>query len=293
MKKRIIGIPRTAYYYKEGVFWKHFFLKLGCKIILSSETNNKIKENGQNNLTSDNCFQNKLLFGHIKMLSKSCDYILIYSNCSYYNNCINYKILKNNLYNHLISSQILEYNNHKNKYLEIIRIASKITKNPIRIIYSYIYAQKKQNNYNINLENYEKNKLNNQNNKVLLIGNYNNIEDKYISNTIIDRFIKNNVTPLFSNKLSKKEAIFFSNNYKNKINSIEIKRLLGSIFYYEYSIKGIIYISNTNCKLDNYIFDVIKNEFKKIPIIDIKTNNDPNKETKLELFIDTIKNNNK
>lgn len=290
MRKTIIGIPRTAYYYKDGVFWKHFFLKLGCKIILSSETNKDIIKNGNNNLPRNNCFQNKLLFGHIKMLSKSCDYILIYSSCSYYRNCINYKILKNNLNNHLISSQILDYNNN---YLEILKIASKITKNPIKIIYSYIYAKKKQKNYNNNFKNYEKNKINCDNNKVLIIGNINNIDDKYISNIVINNLKKNNITPLFSNKLSKKEAIFFSKNYKEKISLLEIKRLVGSIYYYEYIIKGIIYIYDANCKVDNYIYEVIKKEFKRIPTIDIENNIDINKETKLELFIDTIKNNNK
>lgn len=288
MKKPKIGIPRIAYYYKEGVFWKHFFLGLGCKIIMSKETDKEKIKNGDNNLATDNCFQNILYFGHIMELSKSCDYILIYTNCSYYTSCINYKIFQNVIKKHLISSQILLFNNKKNNFIETIKIALNLTKNPFKILYSYIYAKDKQKKYNNNLENFEKNKINNQNNKILLVSNYNNIEDKYISSQIINYLSKNNITTLSSNHLSKKEAFFYSKYFNDQYITKDIKQLVGSIYYYQYSIKGIIYLSTNNCKLDNYIYNIIKNEIKNIPIINVESSNNINIETKLELLIDTI-----
>ncbi len=286
MKKIKIGIPRTNMYYKYGVFWKHFFLCLNCKIILSPETNNEILTIGSNNLLNNNCINNKKYFGHIKKLINSCDYILIYKECLNFPSCIYYKQFIENLKIHLSSSQILFFNPNKNKIKEITKIALKLTKNPIRIIYAYLYAYDKQKNYNINKENNQKNKLNNNENKVLIVNSENNIYKEEILN-----YLENNkITPIFSNNLSKKESLFFTKHINDLYINKEIKEYLGSIYYYQYSIKAIIYLNNTNCILDNYIYTFIKNEIKNISTINIDNNNLINIETKLELLIETINN---
>lgn len=291
MKKIKIGIPRTNYYYKYGVFWKHFFLNLGCKILLSPETNNKIIENGENNLINSNCLQNKIYYGHIKELSNTCDYILVYKECNYQTNCINYKLFIESIKNHLISSQILSINSKANPLFEALRKSLKLTKNPIKIVYSILIAYKKQRNYNLNIQNNQKNMFSNQEKKVLIISN-NLIYDKYLSITILNYLNNNGITPLFTNNLSKKEVKLNMPYIKDNFFNTEINNVIGAIEYYQYNIKHIIFMSNNNCIVENLMYNYIKKEFKKIPITKINGYKEQQLETKLELLIDTINNSN-
>ena len=295
MKKIKIGIPRTSLYNKNGTFLKNFFLGLGCKVILSKETDTNIINIGANNISKDNCYLNKMYLGHILQLTNSCDYIIIYTNCSYLNGCTQNMILQNNLKKHLISSKILTFNPSKNIFCEIIKLGFKLSKNPIKILYSYFFAKTKQKNYDINKHNYQKNKVNNLNNKVLIISNYTNIEDNYTSKYIINYLEKNKITPLFSNCLPVKQALINTDYIYDKTLTKDTKILLGVINYYKYIVKGMIYISNENCQMDKYIYSKIKEETLKVPMINISINEVSNNikiETKLELLIDTINKNN-
>ena len=295
MKKIKIGIPRTALYNKNGTFLKNFFLGLGCKVILSKETDINIINMGVNNISKDNCYLNKIYLGHILQLSNSCDYIIIYTNCSYSNECIQNMILQSNLKKHLISSQILSFNSSKNIFFEFIKLGFKLSKNPIKILYSYFFAKSKQKNYEINKQNYQKNKITNLNNKVLIVSNYTNIEDNYTSKYIINYLERNKITPLFSNCLPIEQALLNTDYIYDKTLTKDTKILFGVINYYKYIVKGMIYISNENCQMDKYIYSKIKEETLKVPMINISINEVSNNikiETKLELLIDTINKNN-
>ena len=285
MKKIKIGIPRTNIYNKYGVFFKHFFLCLNCKIILSPETNNKIIKTGENNLSYSNCKENKIYFGHIKELASSCNYILISTECNKNSNCINYYQFLENIKQQLLSSQILFFNPNKNNFIEILKIAIKITKNPLKILYSYLYAKERQKNYNTNIQNNQKNKLNRPEKKVLLVTT--NIHNNIIKK-LENKLNSFNIVTIFSNYLPEKDSLFFSKNIKNKQINKEIKRQLGSVDYYQYSIKAIIYIKTQNCILDDYIYSLIKENTKTKNIIILE--NELNTDTYIELLTDTANN---
>ena len=293
MKKKI-GIPRIGYYYKKGVFLKNFINYLGHKTVLSKETNIEIINNGNNNLSYDNCFFNKIYLGHILNIAKSCDFVIIYTECSHYKKCIKNQILIETIKKHIISNQILIFNTSNIFFVETMKLALKLTKNPIKIIYSYLRSLKKQKNHSINKENLERNKINNQYNKILITGSHNNINNKYFIAKIINYLSKENITPLFSNNLNKKDLEPFIFKDKNKVFSQESKEIIGATNYYQYCIKGIIYLSTENCETDEYLYNCLKEKITKLPILNIPLNEHMNQEkieTELEILIDDIKRN--
>ncbi len=267
MKKIKIGIPRTCIYNKKGVLLKNYLIFLGCKIILSNETN--IEK--ENNLPTDTCNYNKEYFKNIIKQTNSSNYIVIKSNCEYYQKCQKYKKFIDVIKCHIDNSQILMINPYKYELLEYFKMGFKITKNPLRIIVSYYLAKQKQKRYTINKNNYEKNKLNNDKQKVLLIANYNNIENNPITKYIINKLKENNITTLLSSNVKEKEAMLHSSFFENRNISKETKLLVGSIYYYRYCVRGIIYLTIPNCTIDKYIINIVKNEIKEMPIISIET----------------------
>ena len=299
MKKIKIGIPRAFHYYRYGVLWKTYFECLGLKVILSPETNQEILSLGINNTIDECCLSYKIFVGHALYLSKMCDYLLIPRICDYGKKdkvCTRFNGTYDNLKQLLSKSQILdfniEYTKQKYQFFELIKLGLKFSKNPIKIIYSYLYAIKKQKKYNLINEKEQKNKLQKTNKKILIISHFYNIKDKFITKYIIEYLEKNDITLIYSNYLDRKIAKTFSEYFSNTLYWKYSKEMIGSLYYYKYQVDGIIFISTYPCGIDSLVNNlaIYKNKDNHILNLLIDENiTELSLETKLESFIDIIK----
>ena len=232
-----------------------FLINLNCKIISNKEKELTIRDKI--------CYPYQIYINDINVLSEICDYILI---PEIYNYGINNNVcpyLKEILTDKITKRQILRY---KIKYTSLIFeitslfiIGLKLTKNIIKIIYSYIYAKRKQINYNNNQENYQRHLIDKEQKKILIMSYFYILED--IKEEIISILKKYNIIPLFSNYLNKKEAYKFSQYYKEELGNIYVKEMVGAYYYYQYIVSGVIYISPNNLyilSVESFIFKQIK-----------------------------------
>ena len=299
MKKIKIGIPRAFLYYRYGVLWKTFFTTLGCKIILSPETNEDIITLGKNNTIDESCLSYKIYIGHVIYLKNRCDYILIPRICDYGKKdkvCTRFNGTYDNVKELIPSTNILTYNIHHTKFqyefLEFIKIGLKLSKNPIKIIYSYLKGKKKQKQYFKNKENEQINKLQNKNKKVLIISHFYNLNDNYLSKYIKDYLENNDITLIYSDCLDKSLAKSFSDYFSDTLYWKYSKEMLGSLYYYRHQINGLIFISTYPCSLDALVNNLAIYKNSYLPILNIILDENTSKlnlETKLESYIDIIK----
>jgi len=299
MKKIKIGIPRAFLYHRYGVLWKNFFTSLGCKIILSPETNEEIVTLGKNNTIDESCLSYKIYIGHVIYLKDKCDCILVTRICDYGKKdkvCTRFNGTYDNIKYLIPKDQIISYNitNTKFKYelFGFLKMGFKISKNPIKIIYSYINAKKKQKKYNQTKENEEKNKLHKPNKKILIISHFYNLNDKFISKYIKDYLENNDLTILYSDNLDNSLASSFSEYFSDTLYWKYSKEMIGSLYYYRHQINGIIFISTYPCGIDALVNNlaIYKNNFLPILNLVIDENiSEVSLETKLESFIDIVK----
>jgi len=299
MKKIKIGIPRAFHYYRYGILWKTFFENLGCKVIISPETNQEILNLGINNTIDECCLPYKIYIGHALYLKDKCDYLLIPRICDYGKKekvCTRFNGTYDNLKLLISNKQILNYNiehtKHKYQLIGLIKIALKFTKNPLKIIYSYYKANKRQIKYNKNKENENKNKLLKLNKKVLIISHFYNVQDKYISNYIIKYLENSNISPIFSNYLDKKVATKFAEYFSNTLYWKYSQEMMGALYYYKYQVDGIIFISTYPCGIDSLVNNLAVYKNRQISILNLNIDENTTElslETKLESFIDIIK----
>lgn len=298
MKKIKVGIPRALLYYRYGVLWKTFFESLGCNVVLSPETNNHLVELGVNNTIDECCLSYKIYVGHVLYLSKICDYILIARVCDYGKKdkvCTRlngtYDDIKHKIPKDQIIDYDIEYTNLKFPILSFIKIGFRFSKNPIKIIYSYIKARNKQQKYDISQANQEKNKLEKSNKKILILSHFYNIQDKFISKYIIDYLETNNIIPIYSNKLDKKNTKDFSLYFSNTLYWKYSKEMIGSLYYSKNMIDGIIFISTYPCGIDSLVNNLAILKNQELPILNLiidENITEVSLETKLESFIDIL-----
>jgi len=299
MKKIKIGIPRAMLYYRYGVLWKNFFENLNCNVILSPETNREILDLGINNTIDECCLSYKIYIGHVLYLSKKCDYILISRICDYGKKdkvCTRFNGTYDNIRYLISKKQIIDYNiehtKYKYEFFSFFKMGLKFSKNPIRIICSYVLAKKKQKQFEINKQNEEKNKLLKPNKKILIISHFYNIKDKFISKYIIEYLENANIIPIFSNNLDKLVATKFSEYFSNTLYWKYSKEMIGSLYYYLHQIDGLIFISTYPCGVDSLVNNLAirkNNNIPKLNLIIDENITDLSLETKLESFIDIIR----
>jgi len=298
MKKIKVGIPRALLYYRYGVLWKNFFENLGCNVVLSPETNRQIVELGINNTIDECCLSYKIYVGHVLRLSNICDYILISRVCDYGRKdkvCTRLNGTYDDIKHKIPEEQILdfdiEYTKLKFPILGFIKMGFKFTKNPIKILYSYYKAKKKQQKYDINRANYEKNKLTKNNKKILILSHFYNIEDKFISKYIIDYLEENNITPIYSSKIDRKITKDFSLYFSNTLYWKYSKEMIGSLYFSKNMIDGLIFISTYPCGIDSLVNNLAILKNKDLPILNLIIDENITElslETKLESFIDIL-----
>ena len=298
MKKIKVGIPRALLYYRYGVLWKNFFESLGCNVVLSPETNRQIIELGVNNTIDECCLSYKIYVGHVMYLSKICDYILISRVCDYGKKdkvCTRlngtYDDIKHKIPEEQILDYDIEYTKLKFPIIGFIKMGFKFSINPIKIIYSYYKAKKKQQKYDINQANYEKNKLQKNNKKILILSHFYNIQDKFISKYITNYLEENNIIPIYSNKLDRNVTKDFSLYFSNTLYWKYSKEMIGSLYYTKNMIDGIIFISTYPCGIDSLVNNLTILKNKDIPILNLVIDENITElslETKLESFIDIL-----
>lgn len=73
-----VGIAKAGMFYDLFPFWSAFFKEIGAKVVLSSDSSEKILEKGKKYLNSEMCYPVEVLFGHYKdLLEMNVDYIFI------------------------------------------------------------------------------------------------------------------------------------------------------------------------------------------------------------------------
>ena len=298
MKTITIGLPKALLYYRYETLWKYFFKELGCKIITSDDTTKETIENGKKYSIDESCLSSKIYIGHVYNLIGKCDYIFIPRIENYGKEekvCVKFNALYDIVKNLFPQEKILDFNiektKHPIKWLNYFKLGLKITKNPIRIIKSYLKANNRQRIYNKDNLLKQNKKLNSKKKKILIVSHPYNIYDNYIGKPIIKKLKEMNIEIIYADVLNHKIAKMYAKELSPTLYWTHSKELIGAINYYKYSVDGIIFLTTFPCGLDSLVNELMIRKINDLPItnilVDEQTAN-TGLETRIESFIDII-----
>ena len=300
MKKKIkIGIPRAFLYYRNYILWKNFFEIIGCNIVLSPNTDSDIVKVGSKLSVDESCLPSKIYLGHINYLIDKCDYVLIPRIYSYGRKkrvCVKFNGIYDVVNNIFPDIKILDYNidNLKFKYelFGFIKMGLKLNRNIFRIIYAYIIGKIKEYKYNKTLILKQDKVMRSNKLKVLIVSHPYIVYDKYLSSNIINYLKDEDIDILYSDRMNRKESIYYAEEESNTLYFLYSKENIGSVFYYKDLVDGIIFLSSFPCGVDSLVNELVIRKIDNVPCINIILDDSTSTGglyTRLESFVDIIK----
>lgn len=321
-----IGIPRALLYYKQAPFWQSFFTELGADVIVSPVTNSQILNIGLEAASSEVCLPVKVFYGHAISLADKCDYVFVPRTVSIENDaytCPKFlglpdmlRALPQNL--PILSIDINAKKKRRYFYQALVKLGSRLGKNPVATYRAYIKAQKA-------LGTFQEEKLSGRlasdilnptfspdtrlsryfqrghptpdSLKIGVVGHPYNVYDPYISLNFIERLKKQHVHIRTSESVPHQIIAGQIAKLPKSIYWSYEKEVVGSVMHWLENnlVDGIIYLLAFACGPDSLIQVLIEDQARKkqdiplMPMIIDEHSGEAGFLTRMEAFIDMLK----
>ncbi|MEJ5366254.1 MAG: acyl-CoA dehydratase activase [Desulfosoma sp.] len=73
----VVGVPLALHALEWGPFWVRLLAALGCRVVVSPKTDNRIALKGVESMTAETCFPVKVFHGHVRMLLDHAEYLFL------------------------------------------------------------------------------------------------------------------------------------------------------------------------------------------------------------------------
>ncbi|MCX6808494.1 MAG: acyl-CoA dehydratase activase-related protein [Candidatus Berkelbacteria bacterium] len=305
MKKQItIGIPKALLYYKYFELWKVFFEQLGCKIIVSPDTNLAILKSGLNLAVDESCLAIKIFLGHVEFLKDKVDFVFLPRIVSLHKGeqaCTKFLGLYDTVNNTFPNINILEYNvdvpNGLTEQRELIRAGQKVEKSYFKVARAYQAARKA---YLKSLDDKVREQANlletDSDLKILIVAHPYTIYDSLAGQNISKFLNKENVTLLYSDCFDQKISHKLGGEISKDLYWTYNKEFLGAIELCKDKVDGLIYAMSFPCGPDALVIDFAQKVYKTIPSLVLtidELQGEAGLMTRLESFVDILRLKNK
>ncbi len=304
----VIGIPKALFYFQHNLLWESFFKNLGCRVILSEDTNIEIMNNGIKLCGNENCLPIKIFHGHVHYLADKADIIFIPRYMSLNKNeytcpqfCGIPDIAPLNIGKDI---RVIEVRLHLDKAVNITvdslkDIAFHLNIDIKEVATAFIKAL---DTHNASIKKDEKaihgssSSEEGYSHNIVVLGHPYMIYDRYLSMNLIKKLNDRKIRVLTSKNLdynTKRENAF---PFQDKVFWEIGLDNLGSCFAYtkNKSISGMIYLTPFACGLDSLIIEFIERRIKKestMPFLKLTVDEHSGEagfDTRLEAFLDMI-----
>ncbi|NHJ39068.1 MAG: hypothetical protein FK731_03475 [Asgard group archaeon] len=325
-KPKRVGLPRALIHYKFETMWKVFFQELGAEVVVSPETNKKIREMAIESAPDEDCYSTKIYHGHILELKDKVDCLFIPRFGSRHKTdmgCpkfIGLADVLRSMYPDLPKIIAPHYNvakyGHKKKdfFREVLKVGFVFTKNPLRIIRAMKKALKADKEYKkklvIDIEKLKKWErseilLNAPPDKILgekplkiaLVGHSYVINDSYCSLDIKKKLQQHGVDLITSEQMPRELIDEQLAKLENRLYFEFEREILGSIMYFfeSESVDGIIHLMVFSCGPDSLAGELAsrfarrQHEVQLLQLVFDDLTAEAGMKTRIEAFIDMLR----
>jgi predicted nucleotide-binding protein (sugar kinase/HSP70/actin superfamily) len=278
LNPKVIGIPRGLSYFLDEFNWEEFFNIIGYSVRYSENSSVKIFELGNKYAGSDQCFPVKVYYGHVISLLEKTKNIFIPQYISFQEGtyCCPKVIglpglIKNSIPHefNLITAQI-DLGKHHFSMVNILRLALRLTANPIRLIKAFRYftasikrPRKGFNSTKLPVNNSSKGK----NGLIGVVGHNYTLHDPLLNMGVLNRMMEfgfDIITSEASERFNAQEnrQLYFKRRKPHWDFGQAILDAVQNMLQDDH-VKGIIFITFFGCGIDAFIEEIFKNNISE------------------------------
>lgn len=301
-----IGIPKGLFYFEYNVLWEEFFRNLGCKVVVSDDTNKLILDCGVKYCSNETCLPVKVFHGHAYSLKDKVDYVFIPRYTSVDKDeytCPKFCGLPDmTLLNLKHQIRVLEIKIHvdlmpQETFKSLNEIASILNLKYSDVVEAFKKAFKTYDNsreHTLKFKSY----MDDEPGKtaISLLGHPYMVHDRYLNMKLIEKLEQRNIavfTPKdIDHETKRKNACPFQGKVFWDIGF----ELLGSAFTFASTpgIRGIIYLTPFACGVDAFVLEFVERQLKArydMPFLKLTVDEHTGEagfDTRLEAFLDMV-----
>jgi len=294
----IIGLPKALLYHQYGVLWESFFTGLGCKVVVSNDTNEVIFEDGVRDAVSECCLPAKAYLGHVRSLLGRCDYILSpYATKKSGGDtiCTRFWGMGDVVRHTYPDARLLEYDisgdNAKVQKQDFYLIGRKLGKSLSMIRLAYKSALAAQNLHDKKLREAQNSLLSVSGLKVMIAGHPYVLHDPYIGGSVVRILAEMGVTPFFSDRFNRNESMLHAGDISPRLYWTANRETVGAIAAHKKELDGVLLLTAFPCAPDALVCDMTLRVVNDIPITLILLDGlqgEAGLQTRIESFIDIL-----
>jgi len=313
-----IGIPRALLYYQYFPLWVTYFEALDAEVIISSETNKKILNEGISAAINEACLPIKLFHGHVMDLKDRVDVLFIPRITSVYQKeyiCPKFCGLPEMIRHSIgglppvIDVEINFFESRRHIKDTIYEMGNYFTRDRKRMIRAFQQAKERYQNYCRQLQKGKIPSLElpfhmyrepiNQKQlpkRILIMGHPYNLYDPYLNMDMFSILTARGIQILTPEMVKRNEINRFMKSYKTKFYWTFANKMIGTMLYHieRGEIDGVIYISTFGCGVDSVVADIVEKTMREetsIPFLLITLDEHRGEAgvyTRVEAFIDML-----
>jgi len=290
-----IGIPKALLYYEYGILWETFFTELGCNVVVSDDTNERIFQNGARDSVSECCLPAKAYLGHVRSLLGRCDYIL--SPFAAKKNsgdtiCTRFWGMGDVIRYTYPGVKLLEFAIYgDSQYKNFQRIGKQLGKSSSLAQQAYENAIAAQINHSIKLQAEQNKMLLSSGLKVMVAGRPYVMHDPYIGGIVTNILSELGAVTFFSDRFNRKEALGHSLNISPRLYWTASREAMGAIAAHKREIDGVLMLTVFPCAPDALACEMTVRVINDMPIALILLDGlqgEAGLQTRIESFIDIL-----
>lgn len=296
----VIGIPRALLFHKYAPMWTSFFQSLGCKVVISPQTNRQILDQGIRHAIDENCLAVKIFLGHVHYLIDKVDYLFIpHIECLHpeERTCVKLFGMPDIIRNTFRTARVLEYDvnldKHQHETAGLIRLGLELNDHLPTVRAAVKRAQAVLDEQQQEAIEEQIRALHHPSNcRVLIVAHAYVVEDALMGK-MISRILKGlDVDVIYADRVEQESARTLSLNLSTDCYWTYSKELLGGIETYRSFVDGIIFLMAFPCGPDSLIYTLCQHVLHDIPLCVLNLDElqgDAGIKTRLESFIDILR----
>ena len=292
-----IGLLKALLYYRYGALWQAFFERLGCRVVISEDTNQIIMAEGIRQSVGECCLPVKVFLGHVASLAGRCDSIFIPRHercCKGEEFCVRFWGLPDIARNTFPDLPILSCSRRGSELACFLELGTALGKSWAETWRAYQFAQKAQQRLDEELAQQQRATLTASGSgpRVLLAAQPYIAHDPYIGGPLVRRIREQGAVPVFADRCDRDRCHALSRQISDDLYWMMNKEVIGAIPLLQSEVDGVILVTAFPCGTDSLVNELLLRRVRYLPLSHIvldEQQGDAGLRTRIECFLDILR----